>query len=252
MGLAAADLDHAVAVLPIAAVEQHGPHLPFGTDLLIGEGLLAMAEASWAGACDVLCLPALPVGKSDEHAAFAGTLSLDAGTLIDTLVEIGHGIAASGVRRLVIMSSHGGNSEAMSIAGRRLRLDADMFVVATSWARMGLPQGLIGEGEQRHGIHAGQIETSLMLHLHPDLVAMDAAADFVSAAAGMDGEFCILRGGGGTGFSWATQDLNASGAIGNAAAARAELGAAIAEHQASRFIDLVCDVSRFDLGRLGD
>jgi creatinine amidohydrolase len=248
--LASIDLDTAVAVLPIAALEQHGPHLPFGVDLIICDGLLQRAQATWTGSCDVVSLPSIPVGKSDEHSAFAGTLSVEAGTLVETIVEIGHGIAASGFRRLIIVSSHGGNSEVMGIAGRRLRLEADMLVVPTSWARMGTPDGLVGEEERRNGIHGGEIETSLILHIRPDLVDMDQAEDFVSSARGMEGDFDVLRGGGGTGFSWAAQDLNASGAVGNAAAARAATGAAIAAFQVERFCKLVRDVSRFDLDRL--
>lgn len=139
-------------------------------------------------------------------------------------MEIGHGIAASGIRRLVIMSSHGGNSEVMGIAARRLRLEADMLVVPTNWARMGLPEGVIEADEARFGIHGGDIETSLMLHLRPDLVDMDRAGDFVSAARAMESEFEVLRGGGPTGFSWATGDLNSTGAIGNAGAGNGAQG----------------------------
>ncbi|MCB1479892.1 MAG: creatininase family protein [Rhodobiaceae bacterium] len=250
--LADIDLASAVAVLPIAALEQHGPHLPFGVDLIINEGLLDRAQAAWPGTCDVVSLPCMAVGKSDEHAAFAGTLSLDAATLTEMLVETGHGIAATGFRRLVILSSHGGNSEVMSIAARRLRLEADMLAVPTSWARMGLPEGLIGEDEQRFGIHGGDIETSLMLHLRPDLVEMDKAENFVSAAQAMETGFDVLRGTGPTGFAWATGDLNASGALGDAAAGTAEKGSAIAAHQVSRLHALLGDMSRFDLAGLSD
>ena len=212
--LAAIDLDRAVAVLPIAAIEQHGPHLPFGTDAIIGEAMIERTMATWSGACDVLTLPGISVGKSDEHEGFAGTVSHEAETLIAMLTEIGAGAAASGIRRLAIVSSHGGNSEAMGIAARRLRLEADMLVVPTSWMRMGLPEGLVDSDEMRHGIHGGEIETALMLHLRPDLVDMAAAENFASAAADMESEFDVLRGGGGTGFAWATQDLNASSRCG--------------------------------------
>ena len=248
--LAAIDLEHAVAVLPVAAVEQHGPHLPFGTDAIIGEAMIERTMATWSGACDVLSLPMTSVGKSDEHEGFAGTLSHEAETLIAMLSEIGAGVAASGVRRLAIVSSHGGNSEAMGIAARRLRLEADMLVVPTSWMRMGLPDGLIDDDEARHGIHGGEIETALLLHLRPDLVDMAAAEDFVSAAAAMETGFEVLRGGGGTGFAWATQDLNEAGALGNAAAATAETGAAIAAHQSGRMAALIADMARFDLDQL--
>ncbi|MCB1481056.1 MAG: creatininase family protein [Rhodobiaceae bacterium] len=250
--LAGIDLGSAVAILPIAAVEQHGPHLPFGVDLIINEMLLERAQATWPGVCDVVSMPCLAVGKSDEHSAFAGTLSLDAATLTETIVEIGHGVAATGFRRLIILSSHGGNSEVMGIAARRLRLEADMLVVPTSWSRMGLPDGLIAEDEQRFGIHGGDVETSLMLHLRPDLVEMDKAENFSSAAQAMEREFDVLRGTGPTGFAWMTGDLNAAGAVGNAAEATAEKGSAIAVHQVARLHGLLADMSRFDLERLVD
>jgi creatinine amidohydrolase len=162
-----------VAVLPVAATEQHGPHLPTGVDTMIGDGLLDAAIAAMPDALPAIVLPTLAVGKSDEHRNFPGTLSLSAETLLRTLVEIGESVARAGLAKLVIMSSHGGNSEVMGLAARELRLRRNMLVVATSWARLGQPDGLFRDDERRHGIHAGDIETSLMLHLAPGLVHME-------------------------------------------------------------------------------
>ena len=191
-------------------------------------------------------LPTLPYGKSDEHRAFPGTLSLSAATLTALLVEIGASLARAGISRLLILSSHGGNSEAMSVAGRTLRLDHSMLVVATNWMRLGQPEGLFGAGELKHGIHAGEVETSLMLRLCPDLVRGGKLADFPSAGEEMAQRYEILGGTGGTGMSWAIEDLNPAGAVGAAASASAEKGHASADHSAARLIVLLREMAAFE------
>jgi creatinine amidohydrolase len=235
-----------VAVLPVAATEQHGPHLPTGVDTMIGDGLLDAAIAAMPDALPAIVLPTLAVGKSDEHRNFPGTLSLSAETLLRTLVEIGESVARAGLAKLVIMSSHGGNSEVMGLAARELRLRRNMLVVATSWARLGQPDGLFRDDERRHGIHAGDIETSLMLHLAPGLVHMERAEDFVPVSRSMEDRFQVLRATGATGFAWLTEDLNPQGACGDATLASAAKGRASAQHAVDRFIALVGDIARFD------
>jgi creatinine amidohydrolase len=239
-----------IAILPVAATEQHGPHLPAGVDTIISEGLLDAALSVMPADLPAIALPVLAVGKSDEHQRFRGTLSLSAETLLHSLVEIGESVARAGVAKLVIMSSHGGNNEVMSLAARRLRLLLEMLVVPTSWARLGHPDGLFSDAERRHGIHAGDIETSLMLHLAPDLVRMDQARNFVSASSTMETEFAVLRGTGGTGFAWLAGDLNPEGACGDATRASAEKGEAAAQYAIGRFIDLIGDIARFDMARI--
>ncbi|MGE0231766.1 MAG: creatininase family protein [Flavobacteriaceae bacterium] len=234
-----------VAVLPIAAVEQHGPHLPVGTDLMIAEGLLAIAAGKLPDDVPLSVLPPIPFGKSDEHGGFAGTLSLSAETLIALLTDIGGSLAASGVGRLVILSGHGGNSECMGIAARRLRERYGMAVVATNFMRFGLPGGTVGDDEGRFGIHGGMVETSLMLHLAPDLVDMEKAADFVSADQTMADNHDFLGFSGPGGLSWMISDLNPTGAVGNAAAASAEAGRRIADWQAARLARLIEELAAF-------
>lgn len=239
-----------IAILPIAATEQHGPHLPTGTDTMIGEGLLERGIARFPDDLPALVLPTLSVGKSDEHDGFAGTLSLEAKTLIDVLEAYGDGVARAGVRKLVILNSHGGNSEAMGIAGRSLRIRHRMLVVATSWARLGYPAGLFSDDEIAHGIHAGDVETSLMLAVKPGLVRRDQCRDFVSASVSMVDDFAVLRGHGRMAFSWTLKDLSATGACGDASAATAEKGEAAADYAVGQFLGLLYDVHRFDLSRL--
>ncbi|MEJ8573920.1 creatininase family protein [Microbaculum marinum] len=245
-----ADTSGWIAVLPVAATEQHGPHLPAGVDAFIADGLLAAGVAAMPDHLPAVILPTLGVGKSDEHLGFAGTLTLSAATLLNVLREIGDSVARAGCRKLLIMNSHGGNSEVTGLAARDLRIRHAMLVVATSWARLGYPDGLFDAAELAHGIHAGDVETSLMMHLDPDNVRDSARADFVPASVAMETEFDVLRGTGRTAFAWMTRDLSESGACGDAASASAEKGRSAADHAVARFLALLNDLHRFDPARL--
>jgi len=245
-----ADTSGWVAILPIAATEQHGPHLPTGVDTFLNDDLMALAVDRMPDDLPALVLPTVAVGKSDEHLGFPGTLSVEPRTLLDVLEALGDGVARAGVHKLVIVSSHGGNSEVMGLAGRALRIRHRMLVVPTSWARMGYPDGLFDEAEIAHGIHAGDIETSLMMHLRPHQVQTDKAAAFVPSSMPMESEFDVLRGHGRLAFSWMTADLHASGACGNAANATADKGECAAEFAVGRFLALLGDIHRFDPERL--
>ncbi len=248
--LAALDRERTVVILPVAAVEQHGPHLPFGVDRMLGEALLAEMFALLDDGIPALAVPQVAIGKSDEHQGFPGTLTVSAETLIATLGEIGASVARSGFRKLLVLSSHGGNSEAIGIATRRLRLDHDVFAVAGHWPRFDVPEGLFSEDEIRFGIHAGQIETAMMLHLRPDLVDRTQAANFRSLGADLAREMRWLGSGGSFPFGWRTEDLHEAGAMGDAAGATAEAGARVIAHQAAACAELVAEISGFDLARL--
>lgn len=230
--------DRTIAVLPVGAIEQHGPHLPVGVDTLINHGVVDRALARLAGDVPVVVLPTLPFGKSDEHAAFPGTLSLSGETLIRVVVELGDSVAAAGIRKLVLVNSHGGQSRVLGDAALDLRRRHAMLAVTVSWYRLGDPAGLFGAEEAAHGIHAGAIETSVMLALHPDLVAMDRAGDFESASVALARERPLLAPGGRVAFAWESQDLHPSGACGNAAAADAGRGAALLDQAAGDLADL--------------
>jgi len=246
----ALDPERTIAVLPIAAVEQHGPHLPVLTDTAIADGMLATLRGMLPNDLRVLVLPTQAYGKSDEHILSPGTVTLSATALIAVLVEIGASIARAGLRKVVLMNSHGGNSEVLGIVARELRVRNGMLCVATNWRRFGLPAGMYGLADEKHGIHAGDIETSLMLHFRPDLVRMDKAKDFVSSAVAMEKDYTHLRPIGPHGFAWLAQDLNADGAVGDAARATADKGKATAEHQAGGLIALLRDMTAFPLVRL--
>src|SRR5690606_34734380 len=162
------------------------------------------------------------------------------------------GVFRAGVRKLVLVSSHGGNSAAMEIVARDLRVRLGMLAVTASWSRFGYPDGLFAEAERTHGIHGGAIETALMRAIRPEAVREDKVAEFKSEAAVMAREFKWLRADRPAGFGWMTQDLNELGGLGDARAGTREKGEAALDHGARAFTELLEDVDRFDLDRLKD
>jgi creatinine amidohydrolase len=239
-----------IAVLPVAAVEQHGPHLPLGTDAMIMEGYLERVHERLPDDLDVRFLPTLAIGTSSEHLAFPGTLTLQPETLLRVLADIGDSVARSGCRKLVLLNSHGGNSSVIDIAARELRVRHSMLAVTVSWQRFGYPDGMFSDQEIEHGIHGGDIETSLMLAFRPDLVRTEHIADFPPRSIDMARDNNWLRAGRPAGFGWMAQDLSDSGAMGNAALASAGKGEACADYGATAFIELLQDVDEFDLRHL--
>ena len=246
----AGDLSRTVAVLPTAAVEQHGPHLPVGVDAMINRGMLETAIPMMPRELDVRILPIQAVGKSNEHLHAPGTLTLSAETALRAWVEIGLSVARAGVRRIVIVNSHGGNLDLVSILSRELRVRAGMLAVRCQWGAFGLPEGVADARERAFGIHGGEVETALMRHFRPDLVRMEAAKDFPSSAEAMAGDgFRWLRPTGSVAYGWIAKDLNRDGTVGNAAIASAETGRKVAEHQAKGFVELLQEVATVDLER---
>lgn len=244
---AAIDPEATIAVIPVAAIEQHGPHLPVSTDLTIMEGMLAEVFARLPADLDARFLPIQAVGKSDEHLYAPGTLSLPANMLVDAWTELCASVARAGVRKFVFVTSHGGNEEVMGIVSRELRVRFAALSVRSSWGRFGHPDGLYLAREIQLGIHGGDVETSLMLHFRPELVDMAKAQDFVSSFERAEGEFDLLRSHGPHGFSWIASDLNPHGVVGNAAIATAEKGRLTAEHQAEGFVQLLQDIRKAKL-----
>ena len=241
-----ADMAQVIAVLPVAAVEQHGPHLPVGVDLQIMRGYLDRVIERLPEDLPVLFLPIQSVGASQEHTAFPGTLSLPADVAARAWTAIGESVARTGCRKLVLLNSHGGNVAVLEQVALDLRVRKNMLAVAASWHRFGYADELFAPEEQTHGIHGGEIETSLMLAFRPDLVQMHLADDFRPASLDMEKEFTWLRANRPIGFGWMAQDLSPSGAMGNSAAATAEKGETTADYGATAFIELLRDVEAFD------
>jgi creatinine amidohydrolase len=239
-----------IAVLPLAAVEQHGPHLPLGVDAYIAEAYLARVRKILPETLPVTFLPVQRVGVSAEHLGYPGTLTLSAATAIKAWTEIGESLARAGLRKLLLVTSHGGNVAAMELAARDLRTRLGMLAVTVGWHRFGYPEGTFSGEERRHGIHGGDIETSLMLAAMPDTVRTEKAAQATPATIAMAREFKWLGAYRPAGFAWMTQDLNATGAVGDATQASAAKGEAALAHGAQTFVELVREMDRFDLARL--
>ncbi len=223
-----------IAVLPLAATEQHGPHLPLNVDTALVNGVVAAALAHLAANLSVLFLPTQAVGLSPEHARFPGTLTLKNETILRLWTDIAESVAASGVRKLVLFNAHGGNVSVMDLVARDLRDRLHMLVYSVSWfnlplldAQGGDVQALFSAEEQRFGIHAGDIETSMMLALAPEQVDLSRAQHFASAAQVRASRFDILGNGRSAKLAWQTQDYNPLGAVGNAAAATPAKGQAV-------------------------
>lgn len=235
-----------IAVLPLGATEQHGPHLPPETDWLIAEEVARRVKLL---ASDLLVhtLPVEKVGYSIEHSDNPHTQSLSYMQAVERWIGIGEQLAAEGIRKLVLLNAHGGNSPLMTIVAAELRVRCHMLVVATSWTRFGYPENLVSEEERAIGIHGGFIETSVMLAVRPDLVAMDKARDFASQQTRFQSEFRHLRAYGPHAFGWMMRDLSADGVTGNAAIATAEAGEKILAQAVNGFVELLHDVDRFDL-----
>jgi creatinine amidohydrolase len=246
----AADAERWIAVLPLAATEQHGPHLPLETDVMIGEAYLARVKELLPPDLPVSFLPVQRIGISTEHTDYPGTQTLSTEAALKQWMALGEDVAHKGVRKLVMVTSHGGNSAAMMLVAQDLRAKHRMLAVTTSWFRFGVPDGLFSAEELRHGIHGGAAETSIMLARYPDAVKNNAIADFPSSGATMEKEFRWLSTQRPAPFAWQAQDLNPTGAVGDARQASAEKGARLLDHGARAFCELLQDVDNFDVNRL--
>jgi creatinine amidohydrolase len=241
---AALDRRRLIAVLPVSAIEQHGPHLPMSVDTTIVEGIVGRIIEGLPEALPVVFLPTQRIGKSNEHARYPGTLTLSIETLIRLWMEIGDCVAAAGVRKLVIFNSHGGQGMVGDIVARDLRVKHDMLVVATNTYSFGTPAGMFSAAETQHGIHGGDKETSVVLALRPDLVDMGRAADFRSSAEKLVAETKHLSINARAKLGWQIQDLNPAGACGDASAATADKGRRVIDHVAAHFIEMLHDLDR--------
>ena len=249
------DPEATVAVLPVAAVEQHGPHLPLNVDTALVDGVIAAALPHLPTDAPVLVLPTQQVGLSPEHERFAGTLTLSPATLIALWTELGACVARAGVRKLLLFNSHGGQVSVMDIVARELRARHGLLVYSASWYSLPQPdavQALFPPEEHRFGIHAGDVETSMMLALRPDLVDMAQAQHFHSSSQDRAAHYPILGNGRSAKLGWQMQDYTPCGAVGNAAAATADKGRAVIDAAAQQLALLLQEISRLPLSTLQD
>ncbi len=240
-----------VVVLPVAATEQHGPHLPLSTDVDIGRGLLAEAFRRLEPDFPAWTLPIQDIGASLEHTRFDGTKSVTAEQLVETIYGLGRDVAWSGVRRLVVSNSHGGNHAPIETAALRLRAERDLLVVKASYYRFARPEDVdLPDTEWRDGLHGGAVETAMMLHLCPEQVHTDRVARFRSIAEELDRQDSRIAPTGAAAFAWLVGDLNPSGAVGDATLATAEMGQRLVAHYGGVLADVIRDAHRFPIGRL--
>jgi creatinine amidohydrolase len=227
-----AELDPArtVAVLPLGATEQHGPHLPLSVDTVLVDGVVNAALGQLVATDPVLVLPTQTVGLSTEHTAFAGTLHLSPQTLIQLWCDIGASVARAGVKKLLMFNAHGGNVGLMDVVARELRAQHGLIVYSSSWYNLPIDAGVMGQfsaDEHRFGIHAGDIETSMMLALSPSSVNMAEAQNFASTSQDRAKHYAVLGNGKSAKLGWHMQDYNPQGAAGNASAATTAKGEAL-------------------------
>ena len=256
-----AQLDPArtIAVLPVAATEQHGPHLPLGVDSVLADGIVAASLPHLAPELSVLFLPTQAVGLSPEHARFPGTLTLKTETVLRLWTDIGESVAAAGVRKLLLFNSHGGQVSVLDLVARDLRARLNLLVYGCSWFNLPLhdAQGqdlnaLFSAEEHRFGIHGGEIETSMMLALAPKRVKMDRAQHFASTAQARAQQFPILGNGRSAKLGWQTLDYHPAGAVGHAAAATAAKGEALVQAAGRALAQLLAELDRLPLSTLVD
>jgi creatinine amidohydrolase len=239
-----------IAVLPLAATEQHGPHLPAGTDVMIAGAYLARVRELAAKTLPVTFLPLQPVGISTEHIDYPGTLTLSAEAALRNWTALGESVARAGMKKLVMVTSHGGNSAAMTLVAQELRAHHGLLVVTTSWSRLSAAEKLFPAEEVQHGIHGGAVETSIMLARYPAQVRRDRIADFTPASIAIAKNYRWLSTQRPAPFAWQTQDLHPSGAVGNATLASAGKGEQLLENGARAFCELLEDVDKFDVNTL--
>ncbi len=244
---------HTVAVLPVAAIEQHGPHLPLSVDATLLQGVIDAALAQLPTDVPVLFLPPQNVGLSPEHILFPGTLTLSPATVIALWTGLGECVARAGIKKLLLFNGHGGQVSVMDIVARELRTHCGLLVYSASWFSLPLPEAVAGQfsaHEHRFGIHAGDIETSMMLHLAPHTVHMEHALDFRSTSQDRAEQYGILGNGKSAKLGWQMQDYHPAGAVGNAAAATADKGRAVVQAAGQQLAQLLRELHALPLATL--
>jgi creatinine amidohydrolase len=250
---ASSAINQTVAVLPVAAIEQHGPHLPVSVDTALVNGVVQAALTHLPSSLPVLFMPTQQVGKSNEHIRYPGTLTLSAQTLISVWTELGACVARAGIKKLLLFNSHGGQVSVMDIVARDLRTAHDLIVFSSSWYSLPLDDAVMNlftPAEHRFGIHAGDMETSMMLALNDKQVDMTHAQHFRTQSEERAQSYPILGNGSSAKLGWQIQDYNAYGAAGNATLATAAKGHAVINAAGLQLARLLAEISSLPLSTL--
>lgn len=238
--------DRSILIQPLGAVEQHGPHLPLNTDLIIAQAVAEAAVAEYGDEVDAWVLPPLAYTKSNEHAWSSGTIWLSATTLLAVLDDIGRCVATTAAKRLVFMNGHGGNSTLVGTANREIRLHHGLMTFLT---HPGVPPdqgGTSPAGEHGMGVHGGTDETSVMLYLAPHLVDMSKAERRIPEAM-IDNKY--VKFGGRVSFGWMSNDFFDDGYIGDPTTATSEYGKELFAGSVVAFGEALREISTFNFGR---
>ena len=246
-------INQAIAVLPVAAIEQHGPHLPVSVDTSLVNGVIEAALPHLPDSLPVLFMPTQQVGKSNEHIRYPGTLTLGAQTLISVWTELGACVARAGIKKLLLFNSHGGQVSVMDIVARDLRTAHDLIVFSSNWYTLPLDEevmNLFAPAEHRFGIHAGDMETSMMLALREKYVDMKHAQHFHTQAEERAKNYPLLGNGTTAKMGWQIQDYNPYGAAGDASLATAAKGHAVINAAGLQLARLLQEISSLPLSTL--
>jgi creatinine amidohydrolase len=229
-----------VLLLPVGAIEQHGPHLPVATDTLLVTNILKRALQLLPQEVAAWRLPALSYGKSNEHEAFPGTISLSGETFLAVLKDIARSVARAGFRRLAFVNGHGGNSALLEVAARDIRAETGLMVFCVQPAFWIEPPFKLSEEEKQYGIHAGELETSLVLALQPGIVKMDKAVKhYMKPPMPLFGSVSV---------AWLTPDWSETGVFGDATAANPDKGIALLDYASQRLAEIISKISHFEVG----
>jgi len=240
-----------LAVLLVGSTEQHGLHLPLGTDSIIGGSVFEKSLDYLPARTCLVKLPDLTIGVSPEHSGFPGTISYPSGLTVPMVVEIGKQIERSGMKRLLIINSHGGNSSALDLAGMNLRAEGDLLVAKVDYFRFSKPKEVVvPQKEWMYGFHGGAVETSMMMHLRPDLVKAEHFDDNNSKLEEMEKDLRMVGRDRAVTLYWMAHDLHKSGAVGNASISSEEMGKHLLDHYGRCLSEVILDMIEIDLDRI--
>lgn len=244
--VAALDKDEAAVILPVASIEQHGPHLPLVSDSLLAEMLIAQALELVDPGTDLWVIPPLRYGKSNEHRRFPGTITLSAATLAATIHDIADSVHAAGFRRLILANGHGGNPGVLEHVARDVREKTGLIVFPLTVFRLNLSFPSLGEAEDHWGTHAGMWETSLLLELAPELVRNDRISGLDEYPRYQQPvEHLELRGE--VTYAWLAEDISRAGNMGDPGRASAELGGEIRGLVVTRLAEVLTEMATFEM-----
>lgn len=247
--LNALDREKTIVLLPLSAMEQHGPHLPVGTDTLILKELVdrTIAASGEFTECDVIFAPQMPVGKSNEHMDFCGTMTFSAKTYYSVIYDLAKSIAHHGFQKLILLNSHGGNTDMANLISRDLRIDMGLQVYVFDWWFTNFWADAnkdLQEGGMYSIFHACELETSLMLAIDPSLVKMELAVDELPPAHFSGNKHVTVFGPINAG--WRTTDVTKSGVIGEPTLATAEKGQAYFAYAVEKLLSILREISQIN------